>query len=77
MRRVRPTDDCRVDAAAAVRTDLVAIGSGPGERTVGGAVFARRRQLAAIVVIEVGRCQFASSLEVGVVGVFFPDPPTA
>jgi len=30
-----------VDAAAAARSDLVAIGSGPGERTVGGAVFAR------------------------------------
>jgi hypothetical protein len=30
-----------VDAAAAARKDLVAIGSGPGERTVGGAVFAR------------------------------------
>jgi hypothetical protein len=30
-----------VDAAAAARTDLVAIGSGPGERTVGGAGFAR------------------------------------
>jgi ketosteroid isomerase-like protein len=30
-----------VDTAAAARTDLVAIGSGPGERTVGGAGFAR------------------------------------
>jgi len=30
-----------VDAAAAARADLVAIGSGPGERTVGGAAFAR------------------------------------
>jgi ketosteroid isomerase-like protein len=30
-----------VDAAAAARADLVAIGSGPGERTVGGAGFAR------------------------------------
>lgn len=30
-----------IDAAAAKREDLVAIGSGPGERTVGGAGFAR------------------------------------
>ena len=30
-----------VDAAAAARPDLVAIGSGPGERTVGGAALAR------------------------------------
>jgi ketosteroid isomerase-like protein len=30
-----------VDAAAAARDDLVAIGSGPGERTVGGPAFAR------------------------------------
>ena len=30
-----------VDATAAARADLVAIGSGPGERTVGGAAFAR------------------------------------
>ena len=30
-----------VDATAAARADLVAIGSGPGERTVGGAGFAR------------------------------------
>ncbi|HEY1549562.1 MAG TPA: hypothetical protein VGG28_17160 [Kofleriaceae bacterium] len=30
-----------VDATAAKRADLVAIGSGPGERTVGGAVLAR------------------------------------
>jgi hypothetical protein len=30
-----------VDPAAAARADLVAIGSGPGERTVGGAGFAR------------------------------------
>lgn len=39
----------------------------------------RRRQLATFVVIvvcAVGRCQFASNLEVGVVGVFFPNPPT-
>ncbi len=30
-----------VDAGAATRADLVVIGSAPGERTVGGAVFAR------------------------------------
>ena len=30
-----------VDADASTRADLVAIGSGPGERTVGGAIFAR------------------------------------
>ena len=30
-----------VDANAVARTDLVALGSGPGERTVGGAVFAK------------------------------------
>jgi hypothetical protein len=30
-----------LDATAAARTDLVAIGSGPGERTIGGAVLAR------------------------------------
>ncbi|MEO8707142.1 MAG: hypothetical protein ABI867_44355, partial [Kofleriaceae bacterium] len=30
-----------VDADAATRTDLVAIGSGPGERTIGGAIFAK------------------------------------
>ena len=30
-----------VDATAAARADLVAIGSGPNERTVGGAVLAR------------------------------------
>ncbi len=30
-----------VDANASTRADLVAIGSGPGERTVGGAVFAK------------------------------------
>lgn len=30
-----------VDASAAARADLVAIGSGPGERTVGGASFAK------------------------------------
>jgi hypothetical protein len=30
-----------VDATAAARSDLVALGSGPGERTAGGAAFAR------------------------------------
>ena len=30
-----------VDATASTRADLVALGSGPGERTVGGAIFAR------------------------------------